>query len=347
MPNTDRKPVRFVGRVRALVDAIQNGDDADIQQAILRLSQKRRVFAPLGLAIGALVLLLNGVRLLLSNWRLTLVTILPAMWIWLAMFDLKVHVLHGKSFHVIRGPLLIPIWIVIIGITIGSFFLNGVFAFAVAEPGKPEIRPAVAKARKHLRTIAGSGAVLGLLLAFSTTVATRNPHPWFTLSLGITCGLMMFAYIAVPARIIGVKPPERSRTDRVWSAALGGALSATVCAPPYILGRLGILMLGSKTLFIPGIFVVALGVTLQSGATGAVRAIKMSATLTAPPPPSTTTPPDADAAALPASGPGAPAPGPGAEVEQEGEHDEEPVDSAHVMPGSPVPEGGVGEGRPR
>ena len=39
-------------------------------------------------------------------------------------------------------------------------------------------------------------------------------------------------------------------------------------------------MLGSSLLFIPGIFVLALGVTLQAGATGAVRAIKMSATLT-------------------------------------------------------------------
>ena len=56
-------------------------------------------------------------------------------------------------------------------------------------------------------------------------------------------------------------------------------MSATVCTPPYILGRLGILMLGSSLLFIPGIFVLALGVTLQAGATGAVRAIKMSATL--------------------------------------------------------------------
>ena len=35
-----------------------------------------------------------------------------------------------------------------------------------------------------------------------------------------------------------------------------------------------------QPLFIPGIFVLALGVTLQAGATGAVRAIKMSATLT-------------------------------------------------------------------
>jgi hypothetical protein len=39
-------------------------------------------------------------------------------------------------------------------------------------------------------------------------------------------------------------------------------------------------MLGSKLLLIPGIVAIALGFTLQAGATGAVRAIKMSVTLT-------------------------------------------------------------------
>ena len=58
-------------------------------------------------------------------------------------------------------------------------------------------------------------------------------------------------------------------------------LGATVCTPPYLLGRLGLLMLGSKVLLIPGIFVFAIGITLQAGATGAVRAIKLSVSLTA------------------------------------------------------------------
>ena len=49
-------------------------------------------------------MLFDGVKLLLTNWRLTLIQVLPAMWIWAAMFDLKVHVLHGKSFHVLTGP---------------------------------------------------------------------------------------------------------------------------------------------------------------------------------------------------------------------------------------------------
>ena len=76
------------------------------------------MFAPL--AFAAFVMLFNGLRLLVTNWRLTLVQILPAMWIWLAMFDLKAHVLHGKSFTVLRGPVLLPLGLLIIAITVGG-----------------------------------------------------------------------------------------------------------------------------------------------------------------------------------------------------------------------------------
>ena len=108
-------------------------------------------------------------------------------------------------------------------------------------------------------------------------------NPLVHLSLGIVVGVMMVAYVAVPARLIGAKPPKQSRRDKLASTAVGGALSMTVCTPPYVVGRLGILALGSSAMiiFILGIFAVALGVSLQAGATGAVRAIKMSATLAA------------------------------------------------------------------
>ena len=277
---------RFAGlyaRIGTLVPAIQDNDEAKIEEAILRLSESRRVFAPLAFAVGAFVMLFNGLRLLVTNWRLTLVQILPAMWIWLAMLDLKAHTLHGKSFDVLRGPVLIPLGLLIIAITVASFFLNAVFAIAVSQPGRPEVRPAVAQAREHLKTIMAYGVVVGALLAFSTIIVTRWGKPWFTISLGIVVGLMMVSYVAVPARLIGSKPPKQSKRDKLASAAVGGALSMTVCTPPYLLGRLGILALGSSAVlvFILGIFALALGVTLQAGATGAVRAIKMSATLTA------------------------------------------------------------------
>ena len=269
-------------RIRALVRAIEDNDDTRIEEAILRLSRSRRMLAPLGFAVGALVMLFGGVKLLVANWRLTLVQILPAMWIWLAMLDLKAHVLHGKSFTVLRGPVLIPICLLIVGLTVASFFLNAVFAFAVSQPGRPLPGPAFAQARERLRPIVLSGAVVGALLAFSTTIVTRWGRPWFTISLGIVVGVMMIAYVALPSRLIGVTP-KGSRRDKLWATVVFGALSATVCTPPYALGRAGLLMLGSSVtiVFILGIFALTFGVTLQAGATGAVRAIKMSAKLAA------------------------------------------------------------------
>lgn len=266
-------------RIRSLITAIEANDDARIQEAILRLSRSHRPLAPLALCVGAFALLFDGLRLLVSNWRLTLVQVLPAMWIWVAMFDLKIHALHGRSFHVVRGPILIPIGLVIVALTAASFLLNAVFAFAIAGPRPPRVGRALTQARGHLVPILSSGAVVGVLLALATTVVTRWGRPWFGISLSIVVGIMMVCYVAVPARLIGGKP-VMSRRDRLTTGAVGGAIGATVCTPPYLLGRLGLLMLGSKVLFIPGIFVLAIGVTLQAGATGAVRAIKMSVKLT-------------------------------------------------------------------
>jgi hypothetical protein len=92
--------------------------------------------------------------------------------------------------------------------------------------------------------VLGAGAVVGLCLGLSTIVR----HP-----LG----------------------------KAVVHAAVSGALGAAVCTPLYALGRVGILMLGSPALVIPGIVLVAVGFTLEAGATGAVKAIKTSAKLVA------------------------------------------------------------------
>ena len=275
-------PAALVDRVSSLVRAIQDNDEASIEQAILGLSRSHRLLAPLALAVSAFVLLFDGLRLVLSNWRLMLVQILPAMWIWLAMLDLKAHVLRGRSFNVIRGPILIPIALVIVALTVASFVLNAVFAYAVTQSRAPAIKPAVAQVRSRLAPIVVSGAIVGLALAFGTTVVPRWGHPWFGIILSLVVGVMMVCYVAVPARLIGVKP-RQSRRDKLSTSVVGGVLGATVCAPPYLLGRLGILMLGSKVLLIPGVILIAIGATLQAGATGAVRAIKMSASLTGGP----------------------------------------------------------------
>ena len=255
---------------------MRDSDVAAVEEAVLRLSRSRPWLAPLALAVGALTILFEGLRLLFINWRLTLIQVLPAMWIWAAMLDLKAHVLHGQSFYAIRGLIVIPVIAGIAAITAASFFLNAVFAFAITQPGAPLIRPAVAQARSHLAVVLGSGAAVGIVLGLSMVVFTRWRTLWFALSLSIVIGVMMVCYVAIPARLIGVKP-ARSKRDKLAATAVSAAIGAVVCTPPYLLGRIGLLMLGSHVLFIPGIIVFAVGLMLDAGATSAVKAVKMSA----------------------------------------------------------------------
>jgi len=115
----------------------------------------------------------------------------------------------------------------------------------------------------------------------SAIVVPRWGLFWFALALGIVVGVMMLTYVTVPARIVGIKPTG-SRRDKYAAAVIGGTLGAIICTPPYVLGRLGILLLGSNgALFALGVILLVFGLILQAGATGAVKAIKMSAKLAA------------------------------------------------------------------
>lgn len=280
-PPATRREV-LVRQGRALVRAIREGDEAQIEASVVALSRSRRIFAPLVFAVAAVVMLFQGVRLLFSNWRLTLVQVLPAMWIWLALLDLKAHVFDGKEFHTWHGGTEALLVAAIAVVTAAASYLNAVFAFAISQPGTPQIRPAFTLARRHLPVILGFGLTVGVALGVSAIVVPRWGRPWFVLSLGIVVGVMMLTYVTVPARIVGIKPVG-SRRDKLAAAAIGGTLGAIVCTPPYVIGRIGILLIGSNRVLVlaVGAALLAIGLTLQAGATGAVKAVKMSAKLAA------------------------------------------------------------------
>jgi uncharacterized membrane protein len=277
-PESRRQVV--VRQARALLKAINENDEDAVERAVVALSQSKRIFAPLVFILGAFVMLFQGLRTLFSNWRLLLIQIPPAMWIWIAFLDLKLHVFKGKEFHILSGWHVIVSVLAVTAVTGACFYLNAVFAFAISQPGKPQIRPAFALARRHLGIVLGVGCVVGVALGFSAIVVPRWGHLWFAVSMGLVVGVMMMTYVTVPARIIGVKPPG-TVVEKMGAAALGGTMSAIVCAPAYIIGRIGILLLGSKSLFPLAVALLVVGFALLSGATGAVKAIKMSAKLAA------------------------------------------------------------------
>src|ERR1700722_19968640 len=125
-PRTRR--VALSSRARRLVQAINEGDESRVEAAVVQLSQSKRIFAPLTLAIGALLMLFQGVKLLFSDWRLSLIQVLPAMWIWAAMLDLKLHVVARREFRVWYGLSVVLAVLAIALVSVASFYLNAVFA---------------------------------------------------------------------------------------------------------------------------------------------------------------------------------------------------------------------------
>lgn len=269
----------WAGRLGEVARGVRDGDEREVARAVEALSRRHRLLAPLALMVGGVAMLFNGLRLLLTNWRLTVIQIPPAMWIWAAMYDLRGHVLHDRSWSAINGPIVVPIVLVIMAITMFCFWLNAVFGFAISQDGDPKVRPAMDEARPHRLTILASGGVVGLALGLTVTVVSRAHAPWFALTLSIVIGVMMIAYVAVPARLIGVDSATVSRRDRLSASIVGSVLGAVVSTPAYLLGRIGLLMLGSPFLRLPGILLLVVGFTLQAGATSAVKAVKMGAKL--------------------------------------------------------------------
>ena len=266
-------------QIKRLITAIREGDEHAVEAAIIQLSQTRRFLAPLGFIVGAFVMLFSGLKLLFSNLRLALVQLLPAMWIWVVMLDWKVHVLHGKEYHAIRGPVVLLILAGVVLVTAASFYLNAVFAYAVASSGSPDIRAGFTQTRAKARIVLGWGAGVGVAVGVATILAPRWGHPWFALLVGTVIAVMMICYTAVPGRLIGATKGPASSRDKLAATAVGGAVGAAVCAPPYLIGRLGLVLLGSSALFPLGVALLVIGIILYAGAEGVVKSVKVSSKL--------------------------------------------------------------------
>jgi hypothetical protein len=271
-------------RLRQLLVSIREGDEERVEEAILQLSRTRRIFAPLALAVSAFVMLFSGLRLLITNWRLMLVQVPPAMLIWAVTYDLKAHVLYGRQFHVIRGPLVLALFAAVVLLTTAAFFMNAAFAFAISRPGAPQLAAGFQEARGHAAAVACWGTGTGVALGVAAILAPRWGLGVFTLLLGIVLGFMMVCYVAVPASIAGLRTAKtdkaaQSRRDKLAAAVVSGALGAIVCAPPYVVAKAGLALLDHHALFWLGVALLVIGLVLEAGVTGAVKAVKTGAKL--------------------------------------------------------------------
>jgi hypothetical protein len=265
-----------LARMARMARAVADADAAKIELAARQFGESRRYLAPVAWAAGAIVLVIRGIKLLVLNWRLSLVQLVPAVWVWLVMWDLKQHTLRGAAFREFTVSGAILLGVAAVGLSVAAFWCNTVFAFAIDRP-RPSIVPAVRQANAHLARIVTAGCFVGLLLAVAAVVVPRIGSKWvYVVALGGVLGLMLISFVAIPAGIIGAKRERLPPKQAVGRWAAGGALSAVAMTPGFVLDRIGLILLGVPGLHIVGFLLLSAGTALYAAGMSSVRAVKLS-----------------------------------------------------------------------
>jgi uncharacterized membrane protein YdcZ (DUF606 family) len=267
------------GRLRRLVElarAVADADPTEIEATARRLGESRRYLAPLAWAAGALVLLVRGIKLLILNWRLSLIELVPAAWVWLVMWDLKQHTLRGEPFrHLAVGGLVLLVVVSVVA-SVASFWCNTVFAFAIGD-APPRIADAARRARPYRVWILYAGIVMGLVLAVGAVGIPRIDRAWvYLIAIGALYGLMLISFVAVPARILGVRKRKLPPRETIGRWTVSGALSAVAMTPGFVLDRVGLILLGLPHLHVLGFVLLAIGTALYAAGMSSVRAVKLT-----------------------------------------------------------------------
>ena len=146
-----------LGRLVAAARAVADAEPGRIEATVMHFSGTRRYLAPVAWATGTLVLVVRGLKLLLLNWRLTLIELVPAVWVWIALWDLKRHGLRAEPLrHFTPGQVLLGLGIAM-GFSIAAFWCNTIFGFAITHQ-PPLIGLAIEQARPYLGRIGRQGA---------------------------------------------------------------------------------------------------------------------------------------------------------------------------------------------
>jgi hypothetical protein len=258
------------------VRAIANADPTEIEATARQLGESSRYLAPVAWAAGALVLLVRGVKLLFLNWRLTLIELVPAAFLWVVMWDLKQHALRHAAFRQITLGGVIVLTVVLVAASIASFWCNTVFGFAIGH-AHPRIAMAVRQARPYRLPILTAGVALGTLLTVSAIGVPRVEARWLYLTwMGALYAVMLTSFVVVPARIIGLRKQKLPPKQAIGRLTVGSALSAIAMTPGFVLDRIGLILIGSSHLRILGFILLSIGTALYAAGMSSVRAVKLT-----------------------------------------------------------------------
>jgi hypothetical protein len=251
--------------------AVRSTDPASVETALKDLGGRRRWLAPLVYAAGTVAVVFDGVLLLLRNWRLTLLQLFPAVWIWVMTWNMKHHFLSKSTFS---PSVVIAVAVGVVLAAQVAYWCNGTFAYTMAQVATGDIRAGFAEARSHWRLIGGLALLTGGVQAGIWLLMPRLQADWLWVALLVMFVVQVYLFIAIPCWLLGVRKTG-SRRERTTQSVTTGVLSGLAAMPGFLLNRIGWLLLGGG-LWIVGAVLVAIGAVLHVTASSSVRVVKLS-----------------------------------------------------------------------
>jgi hypothetical protein len=251
---------------------VRSTHPATVESALKDLGGRRRWLAPVVYAAGTVAVVFDGVLLLLRNWRLTLLQLFPALWIWVMTWNMKNHVLSKPTFST---GVVIPVAVGVLLAAQVAYWSNATFAYTMAQTATADIKAAFGEARRQWRVIGGLALLNGGVQAAIWLAMPRLHTDWLWVALLAMFVVQIYLFIAIPCWLLGVRKTG-SRRERTTQSVTTGVLSGVAAMPGFLLNRIGWLLLGSGPLGIVGGALLAIGAVLHVTASSSVRVVKLS-----------------------------------------------------------------------
>lgn len=253
---------------------MRSTDPAAVESALKDLGGRRRWFGPLAYAAGTVAVVFDGVLLLLRNWRLTLLQLFPAVWIWAMTWNMKHRALSKSTFSTSA------VVAVAIGVLLAAqvaYWCNATFGYTMVQGATKDIRAAFKEARPHWRLVGGLALLTGGAQAAIWLAMPRLQTDWLWIAFFVMFAVQVYLFIAIPCWLLGVRKTGSKRERRTQSLTTG-VLSGVAALPGFLLNRIGWLLLGSSVWIVGGAL-LAIGAVLHVTASSSVRVVKLSVRL--------------------------------------------------------------------
>lgn len=252
-----------------------DADAHEVAESLRALGRRSPWLRPLVLAGNTLDALVRAVLVLLTTARLTLVELVPAVWIGAITWDWRVHASGELPLPEVHGTVVALVVVGVVLANLAAYWCNATLTFALLQPPPIEVRGAFAHARRHGALITSWALAIGTAHAFVSVVLSRTTVGWFGLGSSVIAIAQLYAIVALPVALAGLPRRHLPIRQRAVNAAVVGAITVVALAPGFALNRLALLLIGVGLPPV-GFLLLVIAVLVQVAATSSAHTVTLA-----------------------------------------------------------------------